>query len=206
MEWLVGWLKENKDAMLALAGLISPFTALLAAFVSYRAVVTGPRIQREIAQEQYRLTDRQIAVQEATVALSDRKMRADLLGSYDQNWIDTFRATLAELVQLIMERMPIIDIRKNNNPEYQSERLIEIGNGMALLIVKLRLLLGSSNPDHLSYITEIRNWADPKQDLDEWRALGHEIITRGNAIIAKREEQIASRTDANSAPGMLWNS
>jgi hypothetical protein len=102
--------------------------------------------------------------------------------------------------------MPIIDIRKNNNPEYQSERLIEIGNGMALLIVKLRLLLGSSNPDHLSYITEIRNWADPKQDLDEWRALGHEIITRGNAIIAKREEQIASRTDANSAPGMLWNS
>ena len=206
MEPLIGWLKENKDAMLALAGLISPFTALLAAFVSYRAVVTGPRIQREIAQEQYRLTNRQIAIQEATVALSDRKMRADLLGSYDQKWIDTFRATLAELIPLVMERMPIIDIRKNKNPEYQSERLIEIGNRIALLLVKLRLILGSSNPNHLRYITDIRKWANPEQGLAEWRALGYELITRGNAIIAEREEQIASRAEANSAPEMSQNS
>ena len=40
---------------------------MIAAFVSYRAVVTGPRIQREIAQRQFDLNNRQIKLQEETL-------------------------------------------------------------------------------------------------------------------------------------------
>ena len=97
-DMVFGWLKDNKDGVLALAALISPATAMIAAFVSYRAVVTGPRIQREIAQRQFDLNNRQIKLQEETLALATRQLRANLLGSSDQKWIEAFRDTLAELM------------------------------------------------------------------------------------------------------------
>jgi hypothetical protein len=84
--------------VIALAALISPATALVAAFVSYRAVITGPRIQREIAERQSALNNRQIELQQGSLALATSQLRANLLGSYDQKWIEGFRDTLAEFM------------------------------------------------------------------------------------------------------------
>ncbi len=57
---MLKWLSINKDAMIALVVLVSPLIAILgglvSSVVSYRAVVTDPRIQREIADRQFRLT------------------------------------------------------------------------------------------------------------------------------------------------------
>jgi hypothetical protein len=77
---MLKWLSINKDAMIALAALVSPLIAILgglvSSVVSYRAVVTGPRIQREIADRQFRLTSSQ--------------MTASLFGAADHKWIDDF--------------------------------------------------------------------------------------------------------------------
>jgi hypothetical protein len=91
------WLKDNRDGVLALAALISPATVMLsvfvAAIVSYRAVVTGPRIQREIAQKQFELNNRQIELQERTFALSSRQLRARVQTQSDHQIMTAANAT-----------------------------------------------------------------------------------------------------------------
>ena len=39
------WVATNKDALLALGAFLAPVTSIIAAAVSYRAVVTGPRFK-----------------------------------------------------------------------------------------------------------------------------------------------------------------
>ena len=191
-DMVFGWLKDNKDGVLALAALISPATAMIAAFVSYRAVVTGPRIQREIAQRQFDLNNRQIKLQEETLALATRQLRANLLGSSDQKWIETFRDTLAELMGLVREKLPIMEARKQN-PEvgFMSDRLLELMARAGLLINKIRLLLGSSDLRSHAFTLELQKWL-VVNDLDESAVVGEKIIATAVAIIKEREERIAS--------------
>ena len=127
--------------------------------MSYRAVITGPRIQREIAKRQSALSNRQVELQEGSLALATRELRANLLGSYDQEWIDGFRDAPAELMGLVGERLPIIQARVQN-PEtgFRSDRLFEIVNRAGLLINKIRLLLGSSDTRVPAFIRELRSW------------------------------------------------
>src|SRR5690348_2177972 len=115
-EWFFGlldWSAIHKDGLVAIAALVSPVVAVigtvLAAFVSYRAVTTGPRIQREIASEQFALTSRQVAVQEPTVALTEAQMSANLLGAADQKWIEDVREIIVELHGILLERVTIFD-------------------------------------------------------------------------------------------------
>jgi hypothetical protein len=97
---MLKWLSINKVAMIALAALVSPLIAILgglvSSVVSYRAVVTGPRIQREIADRQIRLTSSQ--------------MTASLFGAAVHKWIDDFRETFSLLLSLINERGSIIAV------------------------------------------------------------------------------------------------
>lgn len=187
-----GWLRDNKDGVLALAALISPATALVAAFVSYRAVITGPRIQHEIAKRQSVSNNRQIELQQESLALATRQLRANLLGSYDQKWIEGFRDALAELTGLVGERVPIIQARKEN-PEvgFRSDRLLEIGDRAVLLINKIRLLLGSSDTRAATFIRELRKWLFVA-DLTESADIGEKIFVTAVALIEEREKQIAS--------------
>ena len=47
---VVPWVASNKDALLALAAFLAPVTSIIVGLVSYRAVVTGPKVQLRIAQ------------------------------------------------------------------------------------------------------------------------------------------------------------
>ena len=62
---MLAWFATNKDALIAVAALVSPIVAviggLIAAAVSYRAVVTGPHIQREISRDTLRTSNKFIA-------------------------------------------------------------------------------------------------------------------------------------------------
>jgi hypothetical protein len=91
------WFKDNKDALIAIAALVSPVVAVIgtviASIVSYRAVVTGPRIQREIARETFRMTRAQIT--------------AGLYGTSDHQWIVDFRQGIAEAFALGTKRFHI---------------------------------------------------------------------------------------------------
>lgn len=185
------WLRDNKDGALALAALISPATALVAAGVSYRAVITGPRIQREIAERQSALTSRQIELQERTLALATRQLRANLLGSSAQKSIEAFRDALAEFIGVVGEKLPIMAARIEH-PEsgFRTDRLLELMARGELLINQIRLLLGSWDAQG-AFTLELRKWL-VVNDLGESAAMAEQIVATAIAIIKEREERIAS--------------
>ena len=137
MDWwhaLLAWFAANKDALVAIAALLSPLIAVtgtvIASIVSYRAVVTGPRLQREISREQFGLTSRQLDLQERTAV-------ANLLGAADQKWIEDFREVLAELHGLITEAGSIQRAQKVlQDPAYKDERENELLGLIPRLVAK----------------------------------------------------------------------
>jgi hypothetical protein len=187
-----GWLRDNKDGVLALAALISPATALVATFVSYRAVITGPRIQREIADRQSAFNNRQIELQQGSLALATRQLRANLLGSYDQKWIEGFTDALAELTGLVTEMLPIMQTREQHpEADFRPDRVLEILARASLLINKIRLFLGSSDTRALAFSVDLRNWLSV-HDLTESAAMGEKVFATAVALIEEREKRIAS--------------
>src|SRR5262249_20693845 len=135
--------------LVAVAALVSPVIAVIgtvvAAFVSYRAVTTGPRIQREIAREQFALTSRQLALQERTAV-------ANLLGAADQRWIEDFRETVAELVGLVIQLMAILLTQKHDVPHFEVEKVREHGARLDPLIAKIGLMVGAEGQELVSLI------------------------------------------------------
>ena len=83
-----------------LAAFLSPVTAIIAAAVSYRAVVTGPRVQMRIAQQQNELAERQQALHEKQSALTERQAHFAGIGASEQKWISDFQEMLAHLFEL----------------------------------------------------------------------------------------------------------
>jgi hypothetical protein len=185
-----GWLKDNKDGVLALAALLSPATALVAVFVSYRAVIIGPRIQREIAQQQSALNNRQIELQQGSLALATRQLRANVLGSYDQKWIDGFRDALAELMGLVAEKLPI-SIGQTRTADYKADRLLEIFSRARLLINRIRLSFESSDTRMPAFIIELLDLLN-ENDLTESANMAEKISATAVAFIEEREKRIAS--------------
>jgi hypothetical protein len=95
------WVATNKDALLALGAFLSPVTAIIAAAVSYRAVVTGPKVQMRIAQQQNELAEKQFA-------LTEQQARAVSIGALEQKWISDFQEMLGHLFALGFSASSII--------------------------------------------------------------------------------------------------
>ena len=91
------WVTNNKDALLALAAFLAPVTSIIVGLVSYRAVVTGPRVQLRIAQEQSKLTERQLVLQEKQFQATLHQLQFTVFGTTAQKWIDEFRDMLSQL-------------------------------------------------------------------------------------------------------------
>ena len=87
------WAGKNKDALLALGASLAPVTSIIAAAVSYRAVVTGPRVQMRIAQQQNELAEKQFA-------LTEQQARVASIGASEQKWISDFQEMSARLFAL----------------------------------------------------------------------------------------------------------
>jgi hypothetical protein len=79
------WVANNKDALLALAAFLAPVTSIIVGLVSYRAVVTGPKVQLRIAQEQSELTERQLVMQEKQFQATLHQLQFAVFGATEQN-------------------------------------------------------------------------------------------------------------------------
>lgn len=192
---LLSWFADNKDALIAIAALVSPVTAVLATFVSYRAVVTGPRIQRGIARDQFVLTSKQLALQERTVALAEAQMSANLLGAADQKSIEDLRETITALEGLITERGLLMEV----NPHVQNltadqsvqrlDRAMELGNRIDPLIAKIRLMVGPAGGE---LTRSVWQWANAREG-DKRVAWGNKVFDLAWEIIELKQEGITAR-------------
>jgi hypothetical protein len=188
--FLLSWFAINKDAVIAMGALVSPVTAVVAAMVSYRAVVTGPRIQREIARSQFELTGMQLALQERAVALTEAQMSATLLGAAEQKWIEDLRETIAELEGLITERGLIYDTQnQSSDPSFQIDRALEIGNRLDPLVAKIRLMVGPAGGE---LTRSIRPWITA-QDLEARNVWAFQVFDLAWQIIEQKQAGITAR-------------
>jgi hypothetical protein len=94
------WVAKNKDALLALAAFLAPVTSIILGFVSCRAVVTGPRVQLRIAQEQSKLTERQLTLQERQFQTTLHQLEFTVFGTAEKKWIDDFRDMMSQVFAL----------------------------------------------------------------------------------------------------------
>lgn len=87
MKWLsgfYGWMVEHKDGLLVFAAITSP---LISAF----AVITGPFVQRRIAEQNTKLNREQFGFQQ-------KQAQASFYGPYNQKWADRFAEKAAQLI------------------------------------------------------------------------------------------------------------
>jgi hypothetical protein len=137
------WVAANKDALLALGACLAPVTSIIIAAVSYRAVVTGPRVQMRIAQQQNKLAERQHALHEKQFELTQQQLRFAIFGASEQKWISDFQEMLGNLFG-IAQRSGVIHGLLQNSPEAYTEmaKLVELQNEAAALISRIWLHLG----------------------------------------------------------------
>jgi hypothetical protein len=109
------WVATNKDALLALGAFLAPITSIIAAAVSYRAVVTGPRVQIRIAQQQNELAEKQFA-------LTERQARFVSIGASEQKWISDFQEMLAHLFALAFRaNLILLTLKKSSDLQKMAE-------------------------------------------------------------------------------------
>jgi hypothetical protein len=199
------WFATNKDAVLAIAALASPLIAVAgavwASIMAYRAAVTGPRTQLQIASDQFALTSRQIALQERSVALTEAQMSANLLGVADQKWIDSFSEALAELDGVTNDhwllRMTLAEAapaKGEVTADYlaKMERENELARRRAPLIAKIRLLVGLGTEGRRLEIL-LREWDVPDIDEEEFAGRGEKVFVLAAQIIEQKRTGIAAR-------------
>jgi hypothetical protein len=124
MTGVMSWFRDNKDALIAVAALVAPLLAvigtIISAIVSYRAVVTGPRIQREIARDTIRMTQAQIT--------------SGLYGAADHQWIVDFRAAIAQVISVSAEHFLVPDDKR-------AQRMPELGRELEMLAIRIQLMV-----------------------------------------------------------------
>ena len=194
---MLEWINANKDALVAIGGLMSPAVAVVASLVSYRAVVTGPRIQRKIARDQAELTGKQLALQERTVALAESQMSATLLGAADQKWIEEFRGAVAELAATANERGQILDLQRQQ-PDIGADRVrraIELGYRFGFLRGQISLLVGHAEREQFAPLFGNLFNAEGTQNRTQ---LSLQMFDLASQIIEQRQTGIAARVVAAS--------
>ncbi len=185
---MLEWFKTNQTAVLAIAALLSPVIAVagtvVAAFVSYRAVVTGPGTQLKIARKQFELTKEQLALQERTAA-------ANLLGAVDQKWIEDFRGAFVELYGSWHELS-----RRVKETLAKREDLEQFGYELRdfTAIGKILLLVGD-NPADAHLIKLLETWHAAIGSPDEMK-FSDEAAAQALRIIEQRQAGIAARIAA----------
>jgi hypothetical protein len=169
---MLDWFHDNKDAVLAIAALSSPLVAMvgtiIAAVVSFRAVTTGPRIQREIARDTIRMTQAQIT--------------AGLYGAADHQWITDFRAAIAEALAIILQVHVL-------PPDESDKRAPDLLRQIEPSIAKVALMVGPIDGDDLTH--RIVDYAESKgregRQIARWS-----IINRAREVIQAREARLAT--------------
>jgi hypothetical protein len=131
---MIDWFSDHKDAAIAIAALASPFVVmigtLVAAMLSFKAITTAPRIQREIAQETARMTQE---IARDTARRTQAQIRAGLYGAADHQWITDFRAAIAEVLALGNEIM-------SDRMRGSSEATLAFNRKYTIAVTQIRLM------------------------------------------------------------------
>ena len=201
------WAGTNKDALLALgaflAAFLAPVTAIIAAAVSYRAVVTGPRVQMRIAQQQNELAERQQALHEKQFALTEQQLRFTIFGASQQKWISDFQEMLAHLFGL-GHRAAIIHMAlqasglDHAHPDINQTKLLAIHNESNDLISQIWLHLGSAD-SVTEFVKILREWSLFTKGFDHnvWAQRQRDIFMTALRIISERQAQIGFNQTAS---------
>jgi hypothetical protein len=190
------WVVTNKDALLALGAFLSPVTAIIAAAVSYRAVVTGPKVQMRIAQQQNELAEKQFA-------LTEQQARVASIGALEQKWISDFQEMLGHLFALGFSASSIIlRLKRLDASDQRTIQLLSDMNSTHIkavnLISRIEFHLGRERQLVRSgFRILITEWFFPKAqfdaqsfDRDVWTKKERDIFESAQRIISEHEAKI----------------
>jgi len=195
---MLNWFTANKDALIAVAALVSPVVAvvigLISAVVSYRAVVTGPRIQREISQESLKIAARQVALQEQSLS-------ANLIGIADQKWADGFADMAAEFASLMNERASLEAVRRQHQvlTADQNRRLTEVSRQLLFLNARIGLWVSEEDDPGMEFLKILGNWKSESGGSSEYLEAQVGFIHGARAVIGRRRTRALSRISARTA-------
>lgn len=185
---MLAWFATNKDAFIAVAALVSPVVAVIAAAVSYRAVVTGPHIQREISRETSR----------DTLRIAQAQITANLYGAADHKWISDFRDVVAEAIALGSKRFlmtRIQDAAAEKAESFDVNQRLEVSLQLGLLSNKVRLMVVDKQAaDELATLIVEMGFTN---ELARRAELSEKILDLSRQIIGEREATLRSYSIAN---------
>jgi hypothetical protein len=166
--------------------------------VSYRAVITGPRIQLRIAEQQNKLAERQQELHEKQFALSEQQFRFAIFGAVEQKWISDFQEMMAHLFELANRASTIHILLQDNNllaSHFQEEqqKLISLRHDAGALISRIWLHLGAETQHATEFVRLLRQWffyLNEEYDPDVWVQRQTDIFVGARKIIAEHQEKI----------------
>jgi hypothetical protein len=141
---MLNWFAKNHVAVVAIGALVAPVVAvigtIISAVVSYWAVVTAPRIQREISHDTIRMTRAQIT--------------SALYGAADHQWIVDFRQAIAEVFALSANRFLTTraGLAGLQQEQVGAEDRIKLSAEFNLLLNKIRLMVPRADSDELGLL------------------------------------------------------
>jgi hypothetical protein len=176
---IISWFRDNKDAALAMGAFAGPVVAGVAAILSFTAITTAPRVQREIARDTIRMTRAQIT--------------ASLYGTADHQWITVFLQTIAEMISIGAEYLDTSEkdpftpdaLRAIEERVAKIQLLVSSLEGAELRGLVHRLLMLSVSPEGE---TE-RDYNARRTDRGRVR---EEIVEKAREVIQRREGRLAT--------------
>jgi hypothetical protein len=185
---MLEWFAANKDALIAVAALVSPVVAviggLISAAVSYRAVVTGPRIQQDISKETLRTAQAQIT--------------ANLYGAADHKWISDFSDVVAEAVAQGSTRFSIAriqDVAPEKVEPFDVNQRLNISQQLEVLSTKVRLMVADKKAaDELATLIIEMGFTNK---LARCAELSEKIFDLSRQIIGERDAMLKSYSIGN---------
>jgi hypothetical protein len=191
----VGGHKQRRSVGLILgaflAAFLAPVTAIIAAAVSYRAVVTGPRVQMRIAQQQNELAEKQFALTEQQALFAS-------IGASEQKWISDFQEMLAHLFALGFPASVIISTLKESADQQETAQLNDIHIDTVNLISRIQFHLGRERHSvRNDFVIMLKLWFFPNVkfhaqsfDQDVWTKKELDIFDSAQRIISEHEAKI----------------
>src|SRR3954464_8686574 len=189
----IEWLTTHKDALLALGAFLAPLTSIIAAAVSYRAVVTGPRIQLQIAKQQNDLANRQHELNERQFELSFRQARSPIVSAMEERWITEFQITLSDLFSGAAKLQNIRQLWETH-PDIRMDEAVQLQEQLSALIAKLRISMDSESSHATAFMLFLRRWsfAQDKLDVNGWVSQEWEVYDLTQTIIGERRARITA--------------
>jgi hypothetical protein len=170
MQAIREWVHANLEVLGTLVPYLTTLVTIILACISYRAVVTGPRIQREISRD--------------TIRANQDQIRAN----QDHQWVADFRQAMAEAIALSRHYMLTITKPLHPTPETVDD-LVLIRRELDLSVAKIQLMVPRAPGDELENLFD--ELTPTEKPIDRYgstqRGRLRVIMTLAQSLIEQRE-------------------